>query len=110
MSIVLDTPTFDLLNSPFREFDNQFPENLFVTYHKTTDRHGCFCVGNDHGLAVFSTADNASNFMAFLDLDRLEVQEISFDEALDLAKTKPHPVTCIHLLDEMSNPKTIYVK
>jgi hypothetical protein len=110
MSIVLDKPGFVPMSSLLDDMDNQFPDTLYVTSHKPSGTHGCYCVGNVHGLAVFSTALKAAGFSDFVNESPLDVIELSLEEALDLAKTKPYPVVCIHLLDEMSNPKTIYVK
>jgi hypothetical protein len=88
------------LIQPILGLDNEFPESVFVLHHVTSRRYGCYCHQNVHGLACFSTESGAANFGQFIDLD----------EARDVAKDRPMPVTAVMLLDNMNDPKIHFIR
>ena len=98
------------LIQPILGLDNEFPEIVFVLHHVTSKRYGCYCHQNVHGLACFSTESGAAKFGQFIDLDGLKIIQLSFDDARDVAKDRPMPVTAIMLLDNMSDPKIHYIR
>jgi hypothetical protein len=102
MSLTLPIPSFTIGES--------FPDHLFVLHHPASDRYGCFQYEGVIGLACFSQEKDAANFGSLIQLDGLTVFEVSFDEARDIAKARPLPVTSIMLLDEISRPLIHYVR
>jgi hypothetical protein len=98
-----------LLN-PILGLEHEFPENVFVLHHPHSKRFGCYCHMGVHGLACFSTNVGAQKFGEFIDLDGLTVMQLSFDEAREIAKERPLPVTAIMLLDNMNDPKVHFVR
>jgi hypothetical protein len=98
-----------LLN-PILGLDTEFPDSVFVLHHPNTKRYGCYCHLGVHGLACFSTNVGAVKFGEYIDLDGLTVKQLSFDEAREVAKERPLPVTAIMLLDNMNDPKVHYIR
>ena len=95
---------------PILGLDNEFPASVFVLNHVTSKRYGCYCHQNIHGLACFSTEAGAANFGQYINLDGLKIVELTFDEARDVAKERPMPVTAVMLLDNMNDPKIHYIR
>lgn len=95
MSQVLDRPTFDdeTSESPF-SFDN-IPRKVWLLHHPASDRYGCFCHDGVHGLAVFKNEGGALRFSEWVDLSGMTTREVDFDEARDVAKSRPLPVVSI---------------
>ncbi|MEI7984496.1 MAG: hypothetical protein WCI55_02610 [Armatimonadota bacterium] len=98
------------LIQPILGLDNEFPSSVFVLSHVASKRYGCYCHQNVHGLACFSTKAGAAGFGQFIDLDGLKIVELTFDEARDVAKDRPMPVTAVMLLDDMSDPKIHFIR
>jgi hypothetical protein len=98
------------LSLPILGLENEFPASVFVLYHSNTKRYGCYCHHGVHGLACFSTNAGAVKFGEFIDLDGLSVMQLSFDEAREVAKERPLPVTALMLLDNMNDPKVHYIR
>lgn len=95
---------------PILSIGESFPGLLFVLHHPSSDRYGCFQYEGVIGLACFSQEKDAASFGSLIQLDGLTVAEVSFDEARDIAKARPLPVTSIMLLDEISRPLIHYVR
>lgn len=95
---------------PVFGLDQEFPEELFVLHHTSTRRYGCYCHQNVHGLACFSSQEGAARFGQFIELAGLQIVELSFDEAREVAKDRPMPVTSLMLLDNMSDPMIHFVR
>lgn len=102
MSQTLTLPLFGL--------DQDFPDRVFVLHHPASDRYGCFCHEGVHGLACFSNESGAFRFAEWIDLSGMMTRELSFDEAREVAKSRPMPVVSLMLLDEMSDPKIHYIR
>ncbi|MBS1718393.1 MAG: hypothetical protein JSS72_11755 [Armatimonadetes bacterium] len=102
MNQTLEQTLFDL--------DAGFPESLYVLCHSSTCRYGCFCHNGIHGLACFSTENAAFRFAEWIDLSGLSAQQVSFDEAREVAKNRPLPVTCLMLLDDLDSPQIHYIR
>jgi hypothetical protein len=98
------------LTLPLIGLDEVFPEKLFVLHHPSSDRYGCFCHDGVHGLACFSTESGAVRFSEWIDLSGMRTQEVSFDEAREVAKQRPMPVVALMLLDRMEDPKIHFVR
>ncbi|MEZ0324875.1 MAG: hypothetical protein ACAH95_03145 [Fimbriimonas sp.] len=98
------------LQLPIVGLDEVFPDKLFVLHHPSSDRYGCFCHDGVHGLACFSSESGAIRFSEWIDLSGMTTQEVSFDEAREVAKQRPMPVVAIMLLDRMEDPKIHYVR
>lgn len=90
--------------------DTEFPENVFVLCHPSSGRYGCFCHQGIHGLACFSSESSAFRFAEWIELSGLSTQQVSFDEAREVAKDRPLPVVCIMLLDDIQDPKIHYIR
>ncbi len=98
------------LQLPIVGLDEVFPDKLFVLHHPSSDRYGCFCHDGVHGLACFSSESGAVRFSEWIDLSGMATQEVSFDEAREVAKQRPMPVVAIMLLDRMEDPQIHYVR
>jgi len=101
------TQTLDL---PICGIEDTFPDSLFLLHHPASAKYGCYCHDGIHGLACFSTEMGAFRFAEWIDLSGMAVQEMSFDEAREVAKQRPMPVVSLMLLDRMDDPKIHYVR
>lgn len=100
-----------VLDPMFKELLGEgFPDKVHVLHHSPTKRYGCYCHQGVHGLACFSSKSGAMKFGEFIELDGLSVLEMTFDEAREVAKTRPMPVTTLMLLDNINDPKIHYVR
>ncbi len=95
---------------PLLGLENGFPDQVYVLHHSPTKRYGCYCHQGVHGLACFSKQQGAYDFGKSIDLDGLSIMQLSFDEAREVAKERPMPVTSMMLLDDLSNPIIHYVR
>ncbi len=100
----------ETLQHPILGLEGDFPDTVYVSYHPNTGRYGCYCYQGVHGLACFSAESGAIRFAEWLDLSGMQVVELSFDEARDVAKDRPLPVVALMLLDRMDEPKIHYVR
>ncbi len=94
---------------PILGLDNEFPDTLYVLKNTGSELYGCYCHKGIHGLACFSTKESAIRFSEWIDM-QLEPVQVSFDEARDIAKSRPDPICCIMLCDDWNNPRIHYVK
>lgn len=99
-----------VLEAPILGLESAFPEQLYVVFHAPTKKYGCFCFEGVHGLACFSDPTGARRFSEFLQLEGICAQEVSFDEAREIAKARPMPIISLMLLDQLNDPKVHYVK
>jgi hypothetical protein len=102
---MMQTQTLPLLG-----LDETFPEKLYVLHHPASNRYGCFQHEGIHGLACFSTEAGAFRFAEWIDLSGMMTNEVSFDEAREVAKERPLPVVSLMLLDTLSSPQIHYVR
>lgn len=98
------------LTLPLIGLDQDFPDNVFVLHHPASDRYGCFCHEGVHGLACFTNEGGAFRFAEWIDLSGMMTRELSFDEAREIAKSRPMPVVSLMLLDTLDDPKIHYVR
>ena len=103
-SNVLETNILDQLGC-----GHDFPDILYILKHPPSGKYGCYCHQGVHGLAVFSSETAALRFAEWIDLDDMICPEVTFNQAIDVAKARPHPIVCIILLDSMNDPKIFYV-
>ncbi|MCX7799370.1 MAG: hypothetical protein N2109_03400 [Fimbriimonadales bacterium] len=89
---------------------DEFPDTVWLLEHPATGKHGCYCYQGVHGVACFSTEAGAFRFAEWIDLSGMQAREMSFDEAREVAKSKPLPIVALMLLDSLSNPKIHYVR
>jgi len=99
-----------VLELPILGLDETFPDKLYVLHHVPSKRYGCFRHEGVHGLACFSTEAGAFRFAEWIDLSGMQTQELSFEEARQVAKERPMPVVSLMLLDEINSPKIHYVR
>jgi hypothetical protein len=102
MNLTLDLPLLGL--------DETFPDSLFLLHHPASGKYGCYCHDGVHGLASFSTEAGAFRFAEWIDLSGMSCVEVSFEEAREVAKDRPMPVTSLMLLDRMDDPKIHFVR
>lgn len=95
---------------PIVGLDREIPDELFVVLHAASRRYGCFCHQGVHGLAAFSTQEDAESFRGLIDMAGLYVVPIAFDEARQVAKERPMPVVALLLLDDLADPVVHYVR
>lgn len=92
------------------ELLDAFPDTVWLLEHPATGKHGCYCFQGVHGVACFSTEAGAFRFAEWIDLSGMQSREMSFDEAREVAKSKPLPIVALMLLDSLNNPKIHYVR
>ncbi len=102
MSQVLDCPILGL--------ETNFPERLHIVRHVPTNKYGCYCFDGTHGLACFSSAEGASQFGQWIDIGGMMPEEVSFDEAREIAKDRPMPIVSLMLLDNMDSPEIHFIR
>lgn len=100
----------ETLIDPILGITGEFPDSLFVLHHPSSGKYGCYKFDGIHGLACFSDETGAFRFAEFLDLNGMVSVEVSFDEARDIAKSRPSHVISIMLLDSLNDPKIHFVR
>lgn len=98
------------LTLPLLGLESEFPDLLYVLHHVTSDRYACFIHDGIHGLASFSSESAASAFRQLINLEGMVTREVSFDEAREVAKGRPLPVTSLMLLDRIESPEIHFVR
>ncbi len=98
------------LELPILGLGGDWPDRLYILKHTPTGKYGCYHHDGVHGLASFSTQEGAQNFAMMIPLSSMECQEVSFDEAREVAKSRPSPVAALMLLDDMDRPQIHYVR
>lgn len=106
----LESSMVQTLDVTLLGLDVSFPDRLFVLHHPSSGKYGCFCHQGVHGLACFSSESSAFRFAEFIDLSGMTTQEVSFDEAREVAKSRPLPVVALMLCDELEDPQIHYVR
>lgn len=99
-----------VLELPILGLDDTFPDKLYVLHHAASQRYGCFCHDGVHGLASFSTEGGAFRFAELIELSGMQTEELTFEEARQVAKDRPMPVVALMLLDRLDDPKIHYVR
>lgn len=87
-----------------------FPSHFYIVKHIPTNKYGCYCSNGTHGVACFTEEVDAMSFAAWIDVPDLITERTSFDEAREIAKTRPMPVTSLMLLDNLNKPEIHFVK
>lgn len=105
MATILDTQVLSSLG-----LGEEFPENLVLLHHPASGKYGCYCHDGVHGLACFSDTNSAFRFAEWIDLSGMATQEVTFDEAREVAKARPMPIVSLMLMDNLNNPKIHYVR
>lgn len=100
----------ETLTAPMIGIDEGFPDQVFLLFHPRTGKYGCYCHNGVHGVACFSSEAGAFRFAEWIDLGGMTSQELSFDEAREVAKDRPLPIVSLMLLDRMDDPKIHYVR
>lgn len=98
------------LEQPILGLGRTFPERLWLLAHPGTGRYGCFCHNGVHGLACFGSETAAVRFGEWIDLPGMTTEEVTFDEAREIAKSRPLPVVSLMLLDCLDDPIVHYVR
>ncbi len=95
---------------PVLGIEETFPDRLYLLYHPTTQKYGCYRYEGIDGLACFSTESAAFRFAEWIDLSGLVTCEVDFDEAREIAKARPLPVVSLMLLDSLQSPRIHFVR
>jgi hypothetical protein len=103
------SPALPLAQSLLEVYD-PFPSVVYVVRHANSGKYGCFVHAGTHGLACFESQMNACMFAGDFDLTGMCTVSLTFDEAREIAKDRPAPVTCLMLLDNPDSPKLHYVR
>ena len=71
----------------------------------------CYCFDSMHGISCFEVKENAEKYRDDLskDIPGGVVTQYTFDEARDIAKSKP-PTVGLFLQDDMNNIKIHFVR
>jgi hypothetical protein len=110
MPIILDDTRIDTFTESLTSLFDEFPERVYLLKHPSTGKYGCYCYDGLHGLAVFSSEAGAFRFAEWIDLSGMVSEEVSFDEAREIARSRPAPLMALLLLDSLQNPKVHYIK
>lgn len=100
----------ETLEVPFLELSESIPDELFLLHHPGTGKYGCYRHNGVHGLACFSTEAGAFRFAEWIDLTGMVCQQVNFESAREIAKSRPLPVVCLMVLDRMDEPVIHYVR
>lgn len=100
----------EILEKPILGLSSNFPENLYLLHHPSSGKFGCYCHEGTHGVACFSTKGAAFRFAEWIDLSGMTYVECTFDEAREIAKSRPMPIIALMLLDSIQNPEIHYVR
>lgn len=101
------------LELPLLGLDDDFPENIYILKDKNKDKYACYHLTSEgiYGLMCFEHNSNAASAKEdFQHKDILEITQTTFDEAREIAKERPLPVTCLLLMDNPISPKIHFVK
>ena len=98
------------IDCPLLGLDTAFPDQLYVLRHGPSSKYGCYCFDGVHGLACFSTEIGAFRFAEWIDLSGMSCEEVSFDEAREIAQDRPMPIVSLMLLDDLDAPEIHYVR
>ena len=110
MPIQTEDPILSIQTDIETSLIDSFPENLFLLHHPKTGAYGCYCHGGLHGLACFTSEMNAFRFAELIELNGMVSQESTFDDAREIARSRPAPLMALLLLDSLTNPKIHYIK
>jgi hypothetical protein len=102
MNQVLDCPVLGLTD--------EFPQQLFVLRHPPSQKYGCYCHQGVHGLACFTDEASAFRFAEWIDLSGMVTEDVSFDQAREIAKDRPMPIVSLMLLDDIRQPVIHYIR
>lgn len=105
----LDNPTSkieDLLG-----IGNDFPDNIYVA-STPTGEFVCFKANSLFGLACFTNEKSTLNFLnEYWKNLPANPEEVSFDEARDIAKSRKNKnINCLLMLDNPNEPKVHHIK
>lgn len=95
---------------PILGLGEEFPDTLFLLHHPASGKYGCYCFRGVHGLACFSDDAQAEVFAEWMDVNGMSVEETDFDDAREVAKSRPMPVIALMLLDDLDEPLIHYVR
>jgi hypothetical protein len=90
--------------------DESIPDKVWILFHPRSGKYGCYNHQGIHGLACFSNENSSFRFAEFIDLVGMVSKEVSFDEAREVAKSRPLPVIALMLCDDMDNPNIHYIR
>ncbi len=99
-----------LQDCPILGLTDDFPNIVFVVRHVPSNKYGCYCHDGIHGLACFSTESGAKEFGEMIGMVGMHPEEVGFDEAREIAKDRPLPITSLMLLDDLDDPSIHYVR
>jgi hypothetical protein len=100
----------DIDETPLFFDHDQFPENVFVIEIPSTKQFVCWHFQEINGLVVFSDKANAIAFANDSKLKKTKVYQVTFDEARDIAITRPPAIIAVMLCDDPCNPQIHYIR
>ena len=98
------------ISCPIMGLESTILDVLYVLHHQPSGKYGCYCHRGVNGLAVFTEEVGAVRFAEWIDLVGMTIDQVSFDEAREIAKGRPLPIVAMMLLDDMEEPEIHYVR
>lgn len=98
------------LTEPILGLGREFPESLIVLHHPATGTYGCYGFNGVHGLACFTSEQSAIRFGSQIDLPGMITLRTTFDEAREIAKSRPAQIVALILLDPPAEPLVHYIR
>lgn len=100
----------DTLIAPILGLDSDWPDTLYIVKDPRSGKYGCYRYHDVHGLAAFSDEALANQFAQDFQLPGMLSLEVSFDEAREVAKSRPMPVVALMLCDHPLDPLIHFVR
>lgn len=90
--------------------DKDIPEKVYLVYCPQPNKYLCFSLEYLNGLAAFTSERGVYSYTDFVvDFPSFDIKEVSFDEAVELARTK-EALKAIHIVDSANTkPKIFYL-
>ncbi len=95
---------------PILGLDDAFPDSLWILHHPESSKYACYQFKGIHGLASFSSQESLDRFRSNITLDGMVDLQVDFDQAREIAKARPLPVTALMLVDQLDDPKIHFVR
>ncbi|MBL8049305.1 MAG: hypothetical protein JNJ45_11560 [Chthonomonas sp.] len=96
--------------APILGLGNDWPDTLYIVQDPRSGKYGCYRYQDIHGLAAFSSEALSAQFARDFDLPGMTTHEVSFDEAREVAKSRPMPVVALMLCDVPHEPLIHFIR
>ena len=97
------------IEETFLSLDIDFPEKIWLL--ELGSKHMCYLHDGVNGLSCFENKESAEFYQKEKknDFPGLKISQYTFDEARDIAKSKPQ-IQCLFLQDDINNIRIHYVR